>query len=195
MSEYLKFDTDFLEEDSLQKNGFINNPKPLSEKKRNWKKILIIVGAVLLFGWIFFSEDSQNSNTNTDEPIQPNVDQTSSGNDQIAIGEYRCSKYNYDRAVALNPEDSDEQITAAQNSLEYRGDELDRLKNEIDSSYVNEYSSQYQINQYNETIDEYNTKLTSYKRDASSLEARIDKYNTQIEAHNSYLKDNCTPNK
>lgn len=196
MSEHLKFNTDFLDKDTPQKTGTTGHAKPLSGKnKYNWKKFLIIGGVILFFGWVIFSDNNSTSSTNTGNYTPPSINQASSNSDTVVIGEYRCSGYNYDKAVALAPSESEQQIDTARNALEYRSNELDRLKNEIDNSYVTEYSSQYEINQYNATVNEYNSELTSYKRDAASFSSRVDEYNTQVEAHNNYLRNNCTLNR
>jgi len=195
-NKHLDINLDFLdEEDESKKKLSSHNPKIANKegkvKKYNWKTILIIAGVVLFFGWAIFSEDSSNNNTST----QSYTTSEKSSNDSVVIGEYTCSSYHYDKAVALNPDESESQITSAQNSLEYRANEIDRLQNEIENSYVNEYSSQYAIDQYNEMVNEYNSKLASYNRDATSFDSRIDRYNEQIAKHNNYLKSNCTPNR
>ncbi len=195
-NKHLDINLDFLdEEDTSKKKVSGHKPKIANQesgvKKYNWKTILIIVGVVLFFGWAIFSEDSSTNNTNT----QGYTTTDKSSNDFVVIGEYACSRYHYDKAVALNPDESESQITSAQNSLEYRANEIDRLQNEIENSYVNEYSSQYAIDQYNEMVNEYNSKLASYNRDATNLDSRIDRYNEQIAKHNNYLTSNCTPNR
>jgi len=113
----------------------------------------------------------------------------------IVSGKYRCSRYNHDKVSALNPDDSEQQIAIARNALNYRSNEIDRLKTEINSSYVNKQSSQYEINQYNAMVNNYNSKIASYKRDATNFSSRIHRYNAQVEAHNDYLKNNCKFNK
>jgi peptidoglycan hydrolase CwlO-like protein len=195
-NKHLDINLDFLdEEDTSKKKVSGHKPKIANQesrvKKYNWKTILIIVGVVLFFGWAIFSEDNSTNNTNT----QSYTTTEKSNNDSVVIGEYICSRYHYDKAVALNPDESESQITSAQNSLEYRANEIDRLQNEIENSYVNEYSSQYAIDQYNEMVNEYNSKLASYNRDAANLDSRIDRYNEQIAKHNNYLTSNCTPNR
>jgi peptidoglycan hydrolase CwlO-like protein len=77
--------------------------------------------------------------------------------------------------------------------MENRANELERLQGEIENSYVSEYSSQWEIDDYNDTVNTYNAKLTSYKRDVAALDTRIDRFNTQVAAHNNYLMQNCTP--
>jgi peptidoglycan hydrolase CwlO-like protein len=195
-NNHIDINLDFLDEDdSSKKSVSSHKPKGTNKeskrKKYNWKTILIIAGVVLFFGWAIFSEDNSSNNTNT----QSYTSSEPSNSDSVVIGEYTCSRYHYDKAVALNPDETESQLTSAQNSLEYRANELDRLQNEIENSYVNEYSSQWTIDQYNETVNEYNSKLSSYQRDANSIDSRIDRYNDQIEAHNNYLMNNCTPNR
>ena len=74
----------------------------------------------------------------------------------------------------------------------YQTRNLENLKNEIDNSYVNDYSSQWEIDDYNEKVDRYNSLLPAYKRDLADLDTRIDDYNAQIQEHNNYLVANCT---
>lgn len=180
---------------STSKNNISNKKNEI--QKHNWKNILIVGGVILFFIWIIFSDD--NSSTSTNNPSSyntPSVRQISSNNnDTYIIGEYRCSRYNYDKAVELAPAETEQQLNIARNALEYKSNELNRLKSEIDNSHVSKYSSQYEINQYNETVNEYNSKLTSYKRDAENFNSRIDRYNAQVEIYNNYLKNNCTPNR
>ena len=163
-----------------------------SGKKYNWKNILIIGGVILFFGWIIFSDDSSNSSsTNTYTPQAQTSNYNS--NDNVIRGDYSCSSYEASRADALDPSESEATITIAQNSIEQRSRRLENLKDEIDSSYVSEYSSQWEIDDYNQKVDEYNGLLPGFKRDAESLSSRIDRYNAQVEARNNYLRQNCTP--
>lgn len=193
--EHLDINLDFLDKDTSPKKSASvrksNAPnKESGTQKYNWKKILLIGGVVLFFGWVIFSEDSSTNNTNTGSYVPSNTSE-----DSVVVGEYTCSRYHYNQAVALDPDETESQITTAQNALEYRANALEQLQNEIENSYVNEYSSQWEVDQYNEKVDEYNSKLPAYKRDAASLDSRIDRYNAQIAAHNNYLRSNCTPNR
>jgi hypothetical protein len=168
-------------------------PAPVSTGyKYNWKNILIIGGIVLFIGWLMFSDgDSSSNSTNTYTPPAQSSNYNSDG-DSVMVGEYSCSRYHYNQAVALNPDETKQQIESAQSALQYRTTRLENLKDEIDNSYVNEYSSQWEIDDYNEKVDEYNSLLPAYKRDVASLDARIDTYNAQIQKHNNYLVANCT---
>lgn len=200
--QHLDIDLEFLDKTSSKKEEPIRDEtrkntaaQKFKLSKSQIKKYLIIGGIVIFFGWVIFSEDSSTTNTNTGSYATPNVTQTSSNSDTVVVGEYTCSRYHYNQAVALDPDETESQMTAAQNALEYRANALERLQNEIESSYVNDYSSQWEIDQYNEMVDEYNSKLPAYKRDAASLDSRVDRYNAQIATHNNYLKNNCTPNR
>lgn len=190
MSEHLDFNTDFLDKDTLPKTGAISHAKPLSEKiKYNWKKILIIGGVILFIGWIIFSDSGSSSSTSTSNS---SYTPPATNGGTVRNGQYSCSRYDSDQADSLDPKESEQQMTLAQNLLEQMANELDRLKNEIDNSYVNDSSSQYEIDDYNEKIDTYNSKLNSYKRDASNMSSRIDQYNVQVERRNNYLIAHCT---
>ena len=189
MSDHLKFDTDFLDKDTPQKTGTTNREKPLSEKsKYSWKKILIIGGVILFFGWVILS----NSGSSTNSTSNNSYTAPTTNGDNVRNGQYSCSRYDSNQADSLDPSESESQLTIAQNLLTQRGDELDRLKRNIDNSYVNDNSSQYEIDNYNEMVDTYNSKLGSYKRDATSMSSRIDQYNAQVERRNNYLTSHCT---
>jgi peptidoglycan hydrolase CwlO-like protein len=190
MSEHLDFNTDFLDKDTPLKTGATSHAKPLSEKiKYNWKKILIIGGVILFIGWVIFSDSGSSSPASTSNSSYTSP---STSENTVRNGQYSCSRYDSDQADSLDPTESEQQMTLAQNLLQQRANELDRLKSEIDNSYVNDSSPQYEIDDYNEKVDTYNSKLTSYKRDASSMSVRIDQYNTQVERRNNYLIAHCT---
>jgi peptidoglycan hydrolase CwlO-like protein len=200
-NKHLDVNLDFLDEDNTsKKKAFSHKPKianqEISAEKYNWKTLLIIIGFVLFFGWLMFAEDtSNNNNNNNNTRTQSYSTSEKLNNDSVVVGEYTCSRYHYDKAVALNPDESESQMTSDQNSLEYRVNEIDRLQNDMENYYVNEYSSQYEIDQYNEMVAEYNSKLGSYNRDVDKFDSRIDSYNDQSEKHNNYLKSNCTLNR
>lgn len=163
-----------------------------SGRRWNWKNILIISGVVLFFGWIIFSDDGSSSGSTNTYTSPTQTSNYNSNDDSVMVGEYSCSRYHYNQALALDPDETEQQIESAQSALEYRTRRLESLKNEIDNSYVNEYSSQWEIDDYNEKVDEYNSLLPAYKRDLANLDSRIDTYNAQIQKHNNYLVANCT---
>lgn len=164
---------------------------PSTDTKYNWKNILIIGGIVLFFGWAMFSDSESPSST--DSSYTPSTSNYSNTDDDVVmVGEYSCSRYHYDQAVSLDPDETEQQIEAAGSAFEYRTNALENLKDEIDNSYVNEYSSQWEIDEYNDNIDEYNSLLPAYNRDSVALDTRINRYNAQVETHNNYLISNCT---
>ncbi|MDA2922717.1 hypothetical protein MYX07_05650 [Patescibacteria group bacterium AH-259-L07] len=196
----LDFDLGFLDEESpkpkktFRRKRTESEPSAIDPSKRNWKVVSIVGGVILVVIWISFSGDSTPAPTYT--PNTPSTNQVRRvASDDVIIGEYRCSRNHYDRAVALQPSESEQQLTIAQYSMEIRANELERLENELQYSSVEEYSPQYQIDEYNAKIDTYNSKLASYNRDAAAFDSSVDRYNNQIEAHNSYLVRNCTSKK
>lgn len=189
--DYLDIDLEFLDKKDPSKavHKKSSSPeKPTSKPngyKYKWVVILIIWYAIFFF---IGQENSASSGTNSSYTTKTQ----DTSEDTVRNGQYRCSSYHSNQADLLNPDESEEHMTLAQNLLEQRSNEMDRIKNEIDNSYVNESSSQYEIDNYNEKIDTYNAKLASYKRDANNMSARIDNYNEQIQIHNNYLITNCT---
>ena len=209
--EHLKIDLDFLDKKETPHVATPKTPPPSSTAshtpppvkptttpastgyKYNWKNILIIGGIVLFFAWAIFSDSG--SSTSTDSSYTPTTQTSGYSNnddDTVNVGEYSCSRYHYNQAVALDPDETEQQIESASSAFEYRTNRLENLKDEIDNSYVNDYSAQWEIDEYNEMVDEYNSLLPAYKRDLVALDARIDRYNAQIQTHNIYLIANCT---
>ncbi len=86
--KHLNFDLEFLDKNNSSETKPVNNQKPkrvgnrniiLTAIKYNWKKILIVVGIILFFGWVIFSEDSSNTSNYT----SPTTGKTSSyGNNE-----------------------------------------------------------------------------------------------------------------
>jgi peptidoglycan hydrolase CwlO-like protein len=191
----LDFDLGFLDEESPKPKQPIRkeSPEATSSIKWNWKTISIIAGVIIVIVWIASSEDSTTSTSTYTPPSTNQVRNVSADEDSVIYGEYRCSRYHYDKAVALSPSETEQTLKSAQSSMDLRASELDRLERELKYSYVTEYSSQYEIDDYNAKVNTYNSKLTSYKRDVTALDSRIDRFNTQVAAHNNYLIQNCTP--
>ena len=195
----LDFDLGFLDEESPKLKQPIRkeHTKPQSEAassiKWNWKTISIIAGVIMVIIWIASSEDSTTPTSTYTPPSTNQVRNISADDDSVEYGEYRCSQYHYNKAVALSPSETEQQLKSAQLSMDIRSNELERLQREIENSYVSEYSSQWEIDDYNDNVNTYNSKLNSYKRDATALDSRVDRFNAQVEAHNRYLTQNCTP--
>lgn len=195
----LNFDLGFLDEESLKSKQPINKTRPKPESKReslikwNWKTISTIVGVIVLIIWLASSEDSSKPTSAYTPPSTNQVGGVSDDNDFVEYGEYRCSLYHYNKAVEMDPSESEPALKSAQLSLELRANEIERLGNELKYNNVTEYSSQWEIDNYNTDVNTYNSKLAAYQRDATALDPRIDRFNTQVEAHNRYLIQNCTP--
>lgn len=199
----LDFDLEFLDKESSSSHkpktvnrSNKNNPAFFSTEVKDRLKlwgigIAVVIG--LIFFGVLFSEDNSSSSSNYTPSTSNNNSVYSDDDDMIRVGEYMCSRYHYNRATELEPDDST--FTLEQNLLVRRGNEIDRLANEIKYSHVNEYSSQWEIDEYNIKVDEYNRKLNSYNRDVSNLDSNIDQYNARVETYNNYLIQNCTPNR
>lgn len=106
---------------------------------------------------------------------------------------YSCSLSDHAKATSLRPAISDKNKIASDESyLNTLETKVDNEKASIDSSYVNEYSPQYEIDEYNSQIDQYNIDLQTYKRAASNYSAEVDSYNAKVDVYNNFLKNNCT---
>lgn len=178
--KHLKIDLDFLDEKEPDIINIINGSSKQTPKINNnnfrWKPLLIIVGIIIFFIWI-----SSSDSTTTDDTTK-----------NVSVGKYTCTEYHGKQADLLSPKKSENEIDNERTSMEKRSDELDRLKNEMGLSGVDENSSQYEINQFNILVDEYNSKLNSFKRDTASFQETIDDYNAKISAYNNYLEKNCS---
>lgn len=162
--------------------------------KYNWKNIAIIAAIILGIGTIILVNNNSPPQPTTWSPpvITPNVrSPASSGNDTVAVGQYRCSRYNSNRADQLRPMNSPE-LDAEQRALQRRSDALASLQLKIESDPVSQYSPQSAIDQNNEMIDQYNLLLRSYRSNSSRLQMKINQFNARVEAYNAYLLAHCT---
>lgn len=160
--------------------------------KYNWRNILIIGGVVLFFGWAIFS-GSNNSTSTSNSTYTPSTG--SNSNNLLSDGgqTFRCSDYNYDRAMQLKPNAN----TGAQ--LASESDTLDRQiaankaeKSDLDGMYVDE-NDQYAINNYNSRVDAYNAERARLITAVQSWTQRHDAFSNQIDTYNNFLDANCTP--
>ena len=202
--KHLDFDLEFLEKRTSSKSEAqiekenegdnIHSPsRPVdTSRKYNWKIIFLVSSVVIFFIWMIVSKE-KSTNTNTGGYTPPSVNRTWSNDDTVVVGQYRCSQYHYNQAAALRPDESVATFTATKNALEHRAEELDRLRREIETSYVNNLSPQYLIDDYNAKVDRYNSKLSSYKHDATNFDSRNVRFNVQVNTYNNYLIQNCTP--
>ncbi|MBP7804670.1 MAG: hypothetical protein KA052_00410 [Candidatus Pacebacteria bacterium] len=146
----------------------------------NWKKILIVGGIIVFFLWAIFSGSSDDSSSSSTTSNSTYSD-TSSGNTftDDSGQTFRCSDYNYDRAMALKPSATE---SAA---LDARVSASNSAKDDIESMYVDEYD-QDSIDSYNEAVDDFNFRNNRLKADLAAWDTKVDTYN-------SYLDDHCTP--
>jgi hypothetical protein len=158
----------------------------------NWKNILIIGGIVLFFIWIVSSESESTPSTNNSYIPSTSTNSPNTNGDNIVIGEYSCSRYHYDKATALSPDDTEQQIDDASSAFEYRTNSLENLSDKIDNADIDDYSSQYEVDEYNDDVSRYNSLLSNYKNDSDLLDRRIERYNAQVDIYNNYLSSNCT---
>lgn len=194
--EHLNIDTDFLDDKKQALKVDTQSSTPTPNKRYNWGKILLVIGGVLFFFWLIGSAGTSSSPSTTSTPTRTNTSvptNTSTTGGSVVVGEYMCSDYHARKSEELEPTESEYAITAAQNQIAAKERQLSLLESRIDNSTVTEYSSQWQIDQYNEMIDEYNTLFTSYSLESDRVDRRIDKYNAEVDAYNSYLIRNCKP--
>ncbi len=194
-NEHIDVDLEFLtDEKNVQKK--IISEKVLSdssnldegsaskEKKSgiNWTMVALIGGVAIFFILIFSSGDDSSTDINLNK----------GEGDTHILGDYRCSTSHYNKATELEPDYNEGQMASSENIIKGKEQKIERLENNIETSYVNEYSSQTAINQYNANIDEYNTALAAYKKELAQFNAKINTYNKQANVYNNYLEDNCT---
>ena len=179
--------------------------------KTNWRNIAIIVGIVLVVGYLIFANNqpsSQGTAGNSSVSYEPQSPATSGGStdtapadqsqspgtDSVTNGQFRCSSEDSAEADRLGPTESEQQLQSDKSALDARASQLEQLKGQIDADPTDENSSQADIDSHNEMIESYNTQLNSYKSDAASLQERMDAFNAAVEAHNNYLEQHCSRN-
>lgn len=204
-NKHLDFDLEFLDKDEKGKT----KPDSLSKTeetntnigiKHNWKVILIAVGIVLFFVWIFSSDndDANNSSnytppvTNKTQIINKTPDYTNNQEERVIVGEYSCLIHHATKADQLQPSDfTKQQLNSESQRLDSLTIQLENLADEIELTYVDE-TSQYSVDAYNNLVDGYNIKQGAYLRDFDALDIKIDQYNIKVNIYNNYLENNCT---
>jgi hypothetical protein len=196
--KHIKLDLNFLDKEEKKSSQDLSHKKELKEHKTkyNWKKIFIVCGVVLFIFIIIFSEDGSSTSYTSSTNTTNNNSYSNSyknNNDLVETGEYWCTSYHNKKATELEPRESLYKLELERTALDRRYDELDSLWYEIEYSTVSEYSYQWQIDEYNDMVEEYNTGSAKYDRDVNSLQSRIDKYNKEVDVYNNYLIKNCDP--
>lgn len=169
--------------------------------------VLVQIANLLRFFWIDFiwafaiiglalsiagpGEAATGINSNNNRDLFPSKTSTSNG-ETIILGDYSCFTNHYNKALSLFPNDSLEEIDSVGDNLVYRSEELDKTYSSPENSLVSEYSPQWQIDDYNETLEYYNYEIDSYNFDYDEYERRLKLYNSEVDIYNNYLETNCT---
>jgi len=127
------------------------------------------------------------------EPIQQGEKTASPDDEVFNVDQYRCSSYHLKKVNLLKPKGTEKKFLNEQEVLSRRLTELELLDKKINSSSVNEYSSQGKIDNFNKIVNEYNAKLKPFKQDAIRFDSKIDSFNRQSNVYNNYLIINCKP--
>jgi len=159
------------------------------------KLFWVIIAIVILVS--FFSQDNDKKKTNysrnNNAPAQRSVSPTALPSDKYVstYGKFRCSSYQHNMAQTLLPRLNEKQdIEELQNFIKSEGNELDQLNTQIEITHVNNYS-QSSVDYHNMLVNDYNSKLETYKINAINLQRKIDSYSAKIADYNNYLMANC----
>jgi hypothetical protein len=165
---------------------------------------------------------SSSSSTNTQQAGNPSTPATiqKSDDDYVIVGQYRCTRYNSQKADELRPNADlntridvesralkyeSSEIETEQASIESESAEIDLLSSDINTDYVDR-TDQSSIDDHNSKIDDYNSKLQAYRYRIAGYNSKIeehrtktanhsalvDQYNAQVEVYNNFLQANCT---
>jgi peptidoglycan hydrolase CwlO-like protein len=194
MNDHLDFDTDFLD------NSTSGESRPSAPKstppsggggsKKGWIIAAIVIGVLIVIGSMEGSSSSTSTYTPTSKPST--ATQNYNNNDLVDTGEFWCSSYHNRKSTELEPT-YEYQIELERSRLSRSSSEVDLLESRINNSTVTEYSYQWEIDQYNQMINDYNYKLTQYNTDSDKLQLKIDRFNREVEIYNNYLITNCDP--
>jgi hypothetical protein len=187
--EHLNVDLDFLAEAKPRDA----ETKAASTYKVNWRNITIIGSLVGAFiGWVALSDKSSPSWSTSTSYTPPSTYQPNAPANQppVVDREFRCSTYDSNHADSMAPRNA-AQLTQEGEELKRRGDVLDSLKLQLDTSGVTQYSDQALVRSYNSMVARYNAQLSSLKTDYASYQTRIDNYYRLLQARNSYLITHC----
>jgi hypothetical protein len=199
--DHLNIDLDFLDKkdpirvapkpetntkDKQEKVESKNNSKESEDKKTvsevstdvkyNWKKILIVGGIILFFGWAIFSGSDDSGSSSNSNSYSSNSNATFTDESGQT---FRCSDYRYDQAMAMKPTQTESDL------LDSRVSASQAEKSRIENMYVDEYD-QDSIDSYNSAVDSFNYKNNRLKSDLAAWDAKVN-------AYNNYLDSYCTP--
>lgn len=171
------------------------------KEKRNL--VIGVVAAFVILGSVIVAASTPDtsvvsSSTGT-TPTTPIIPPANTSQNTFPITDengktFYCSSSDHDRAQGLKPSDYEKSaIETDQATVLSKENELENLQSDIDSMYVNDYSPQYLIDEYNDMVDDYNGKHAVYKRLHDNLDNRIDAYNQRVDTYNNFLRTNCSP--
>jgi len=113
--------------------------------------------------------------------------------DLVVTGEYLCSQYHADKSTELEKDYSF--LPVRKEILSQQEAEIDQLWDGIQYSATDEYSPQWEIDNYNEKVNIYNDKRVRWERDIELFNSQAEAASSQIRKYNNYLIEHCTPNK
>lgn len=151
--------------------------------------VLLVVLALVVFNVNSGNNSETTDRSNPDTASsQPNVlSAPQSNDDYIAVGQYLCSRSHHNTVQNLKPDQTEEQaIKANEARLKTEIDEIKRLNAEIDS-YEIDRDSQSSIDNYNNLVNDYNSRIKLHRINVADQKKRIDNYNVQVETYNNYL--------
>jgi hypothetical protein len=138
-----------------------------------------IVGLVIIVSVLSGNYNKKTSNYKPDGRTSPQYSTPSSVDDDfVTVGQYRCTRYQHNRAQELNPTDYEKQ------SIESEQSALASLKIGIETNYVDR-NSQDSVDRHNMLVGDYNSRLQSHQWN-------IDRYNNKVATYNNYLMSNCS---
>lgn len=185
-------------ESSNHRTSEVYTPSP----KQNVGPSFRLSGAKVFWGVIallviisMFSQNSDkkkpNYTSNGSSRQSPRSVTSTYDDDTVTEGQYRCSRYNHNKAQELKPSlvEKDD-IERRQRFLDAENNNLSVLKRQIDFTNVDQYS-QASVDEYNALISDYDSRLEVLRINTNSLQNRIDDYNAKIADYNNYLMANC----
>ncbi len=157
--KHLKLDLDFLDDNTYETGGVIKKQSKIDLPSKGYhlkgiiQSIFGIVFVVFILWTFFSSNDSSTSNSSS---------QYKANNNSVNI-------------AAKN------EIEGLKSALDDQETVLMSLKNEIEGTNTNAFTSQYEIDQYNMKIDEYSSKATKFRQDIARYNELVRQYNYSIQ--------------
>ncbi len=182
--EHLQFDTDFLENVTPKEKpkAEVKSPKAKTDRKAIYWTVGIVVFLIIVGALSDKSGSTSSSNSSSSN---------SSSNYLQGNGQYSCSSYASSKADSLRPTLTKEAFDAEEKKLEARIAAIKESSTKIDNAQVDE-NNQYEIDNFNQMVNDHNAELEAIKRDSASYQQRLDQFNSAVDTYNNYLENNCT---